>query len=133
MNWPDVQQFVYSEVEMAACCLVCNSSPTVSVKAWCFLVQNILLVEKVDQLAKAKGVTPGQLALAWVHSQGEDVFPIPGTKRIKYLEENAAAAQIKLTAQDKAQLEAVFAADQVYCWRTALYLAVLCFEVCVMQ
>lgn len=83
-------------------------------------MQNILLVEKVDQLAKAKGVTPGQLALAWVHIQGEDVFPIPGTKRIKYLEENAAALQVTLTAEDTAQLEAVFAADQVryVCWHT---------------
>ncbi len=46
-------------------------------------------------------------------SQGEDVFPIPGTKRIKYLEQNAAAFHIKLTAEEKLQLEAVFASDQV--------------------
>lgn len=77
------------------------------------LEKNIKLVEKVDQLAKAKGVEPGQLALAWVHSQGDDVFPIPGTKRIKYLEQNAAAFHIKLTAEEKIQLEAVFASDQV--------------------
>lgn len=48
-----------------------------------------------------------------VPMQGEDVFPIPGTKRIHYLEENVAALNIKLTAEDKQQLEAVFAADQV--------------------
>lgn len=77
------------------------------------LEKNLALVEKVDALAKAKGVKPGQLALAWVHAQGEDVFPIPGTKRIRYLEENVAAFHIKLTAEDKQQLEAVFAADQV--------------------
>ncbi len=47
---------------------------------------NIALVERVKELAAKKGVTPGQLALAWVHAQGPDVFPIPGTKRIKYLE-----------------------------------------------
>ncbi|DBB09648.1 hypothetical protein WJX82_009067 [Trebouxia sp. C0006] len=77
------------------------------------LEKNIKLVEKVDQVAKAKWVEPGQLALAWVHSQGDDVFPIPGTKRIKYLEQNAAAFHMKLTAEEKLQLEAVFASDQV--------------------
>ncbi|DBB10359.1 TPA: hypothetical protein ACH3X3_001916 [Trebouxia sp. C0006] len=76
--------------------------------------KNLALVEKVDELAKAKGVKPGQLALAWVHAQGEDIFPIPGTKRLNYLEENVAAFNIKLTAEDKQQLEAVFAADQVF-------------------
>lgn len=77
------------------------------------LDKNLALVAKVEQLAKAKGVKAGQLALAWVHAQGEDVFPIPGTKRIPYLEENVAAFFIQLTADDKQQLEAVFAADQV--------------------
>ncbi|DBB10357.1 hypothetical protein WJX82_004603 [Trebouxia sp. C0006] len=77
------------------------------------LEKNLALVEKVAELAKAKGVKLGQLALAWVHAQGEDVFPIPGTKRIHYLEENVAAFHIKLTTEDKQQLEAVFAADQV--------------------
>jgi aryl-alcohol dehydrogenase-like predicted oxidoreductase len=47
---------------------------------------NLALVQRVKELADKKGVTPGQLALAWVHAQGPDVFPIPGTKRIKYLE-----------------------------------------------
>ncbi len=47
---------------------------------------NFALVERVKELAAKKGVTAGQLALAWVHAQGPDVFPIPGTKRIKYLE-----------------------------------------------
>lgn len=51
--------------------------------------------------------------LSFLPVQGEDVFPIPGTKRINYLEENVAAFHIKLTAEDKQQLEAVFAADQV--------------------
>ncbi len=53
------------------------------------------------------------LFLSFLRVQGEDVFPIPGTKRINYLEENVAAFNIKLTAEDKQQLEAVFAADQV--------------------
>ena len=52
-------------------------------------------------------------AKRWHCVQGEDVFPIPGTKRVKYLEQNAAAFQIKLTAEDIKQLETVFATDQV--------------------
>ena len=59
-----------------------------------------------------------------LHVQGEDVFPIPGTKRIQYLEENVAAFHIKLTAEDKRQLEAVFAADQVSPYT---FTSVLCF------
>jgi aryl-alcohol dehydrogenase-like predicted oxidoreductase len=66
---------------------------------------NLKLVEKVESLASEKDVTPGQLALAWVHSQGEDVFPIPGTKRRKYLEENAAAFDVELNADDLAALD----------------------------
>jgi len=66
---------------------------------------NVALVEKVESLAAAKEVTPGQLALAWVHAQGDDVFPIPGTKRRTYLEENAAAFEVELTADDLAALD----------------------------
>ena len=76
-------------------------------------MQNLALVDKVRSLAAAKDCTPGQLALAWVHAQGEDVFPIPGTRRTKYLEENVAAAHIKLTADDKKALEEIFDAKQV--------------------
>ena len=54
---------------------------------------NLALVDKVREIAAAKGCTPGQLALAWVLAQGEDVAPIPGTKRVKYLEENVGAAR----------------------------------------
>ena len=61
------------------------------------LEQNLRLVAKVEELAREKGCTPGQLALAWVLAQGEDVVPIPGTKRRKYLEENLAAADVELT------------------------------------
>lgn len=68
-------------------------------------MQNLKMLAKVSELAKAKGCTPGQLALAWVHHQGEDVFPIPGTKRLNYLEENAAAAHIKLSAAELRLLE----------------------------
>lgn len=68
--------------------------------------KNRALVERVKALAKKRGVTAGQLALAWVLAKGEDVVPIPGTKHRKYLEENAAAAEIRLTAAEVAELEA---------------------------
>jgi aryl-alcohol dehydrogenase-like predicted oxidoreductase len=69
------------------------------------LERNIGIVERLDQLAADRGVPAGQLALAWVHSRGEDVFPIPGTKRRKYLEENAAAFDIELTDAELDALE----------------------------
>jgi aryl-alcohol dehydrogenase-like predicted oxidoreductase len=72
--------------------------------------RNLELVEKVRELAAAKGCTPGQLALAWVLAQGDDVVPIPGTKRVKYLDENLGAADVRLTADDLAQLDAVLPA-----------------------
>jgi len=59
--------------------------------------KNLKLVEQVREIADEKGVTPGQLALAWLLHQGEDIIPIPGTKRRKYLEENAAAADVTLS------------------------------------
>ena len=67
--------------------------------------RNLELVVRVTELARAKGVTPGQLALAWVLAQGEDIVPIPGTKRSRYLEENAAASKIELTSEDLALLD----------------------------
>jgi aryl-alcohol dehydrogenase-like predicted oxidoreductase len=70
--------------------------------------RNLDLVEQVAELAAEKGVTAGQLALAWVLAQGDDVVPIPGTKRRSYLEENIAASDIELTADDLARLEEAF-------------------------
>jgi aryl-alcohol dehydrogenase-like predicted oxidoreductase len=70
------------------------------------LEQNLRLVAKVEELAAEKGCTPGQLALAWVLAQGDDIVPIPGTKRVKYLEENLAAAEIELTGDDLARIAA---------------------------
>ncbi len=67
---------------------------------------NLALVARVRELADAKGVTAGQLALAWVLAQGEDVVPIPGTRRVRYLEENVAAAAVGLTPEDLAALDA---------------------------
>jgi aryl-alcohol dehydrogenase-like predicted oxidoreductase len=69
--------------------------------------RNLDLVRRVREIADEKGVTPGQLALAWLLHQGDDVVPIPGTKRRKYLEENAAAAEIELTGEDLSRIEEV--------------------------
>ncbi|MCW2500473.1 MAG: aldo/keto reductase [Frankiales bacterium] len=69
------------------------------------LEANLQLVERVKAVAAAKGVTPGQVALAWVLAKGDDIVPIPGTKRRRYLEENAAATAITLTADELLQLE----------------------------
>ena len=62
--------------------------------------QNLDLVAKVEEIAKEKGCTPSQLALAWVLARGEDIVPIPGTKRVKYLEENVGALDVELTEED---------------------------------
>src|SRR5579884_1673499 len=67
--------------------------------------RNAALVERLREIAGEIGVTPAQLALAWVLAQGEDIIPIPGTKRVKYLEENAAAANIQLTPQQLRRIE----------------------------
>jgi aryl-alcohol dehydrogenase-like predicted oxidoreductase len=67
--------------------------------------RNLELVERVEEIAREKEVTAGQLALAWVLSRGEDVVPIPGTKRRSYLEENVAAADIQLSAEDLARID----------------------------
>jgi aryl-alcohol dehydrogenase-like predicted oxidoreductase len=69
--------------------------------------RNLELVDKVTALAAEKAVTPGQLAIAWVLAQGDDVVPIPGTKRIAYLEENLRAAGVELTADDLRQIDEV--------------------------
>lgn len=68
---------------------------------------NLTVVEQLAALAAAKGITTGQLALAWVLAQGDDVVAIPGTKRVKYLEENAAASAVELSADDLAALDAI--------------------------
>src|SRR3954451_4419574 len=70
------------------------------------LAANLRLVEAVKAMAAEKGATPGQLALAWTLAQGDDVVPIPGTKRRTYLEENAAAAGVQLTGDDLARIDA---------------------------
>jgi aryl-alcohol dehydrogenase-like predicted oxidoreductase len=75
------------------------------------LEQNLSIVDALKALAAERGVTPGQLALAWVQQRGQDVVPIPGTKRLKYLEENLAAAGIALSDVDLKALESVVPAE----------------------
>jgi len=67
--------------------------------------RNLAIVDRVRELAQEKDVTPAQLALAWVHHQGEDVVPIPGTKRRRYLEENVAALDVELSEDDLRRLD----------------------------
>lgn len=78
------------------------------------LATNLALVDVVRDLAAAKGVTAGQVALAWVLAQGDDVAPIPGTKRRRYLEENAAAVDVELTPDDLARLDSLIPAGDRY-------------------
>ncbi|MEU6330403.1 aldo/keto reductase [Streptomyces sp. NPDC047049] len=70
------------------------------------LEQNLAIVEQLDALAAQKGVSAGQLALAWVQHRGEDVVPIPGTRRVKYLEENLGALAVELTTEELAAIDA---------------------------
>src|SRR5262249_6761733 len=70
--------------------------------------KNRALIDRLEEMARAKGCSAGQLALAWLLAKGRDIVPIPGTKRSRYLEENAGAADVALTADDLAALEAAF-------------------------
>ncbi|MEU3916388.1 MULTISPECIES: aldo/keto reductase [unclassified Streptomyces] len=77
------------------------------------LDRNLAIVAKLEELAAAKGITAGQLALAWVQHRGEDVVPIPGTRRQKYLEENLAALSVELTPEDLAAIEAAAPREEI--------------------
>ena len=69
--------------------------------------KNLDLVKRIEEMAREKNCTPAQLALAWVLAQGNDLVPIPGTKRRKYLEQNLDAADIKLTPDDLERIDQV--------------------------
>lgn len=73
--------------------------------------KNLQLLDRVRAIAAEKGVTPGQLALAWLLAQGEDIVPIPGTKHRRYVEENVAAVDIKLTSEDLRRIDEVAPKD----------------------
>ena len=70
------------------------------------LRQNLALVDKIKEIAAAKGCTPAQLALAWVLARGEDIIPGPGTRRATYLQDNIGALDVALTAEDLAYINA---------------------------
>ena len=76
--------------------------------------KNLKLTEEIGALAKKKGVTPGQLTLAWLLAQGEDIIPIPGTKKIKYLEENLGALEVKLTGEEEQEIRKVVDGAEVH-------------------
>jgi aryl-alcohol dehydrogenase-like predicted oxidoreductase len=71
------------------------------------LERNLEIVDRLEEMAREKDVAPGQLALAWVMHQGDDIVPIPGTKRVEYLEENAAAAEIEFSDDDLRRLDEI--------------------------
>jgi len=77
------------------------------------LPANVALVDKVGDIAARYGAKPGQIALAWLHHKGDDILPIPGTKNVRYLEENAGAVDIRLSAQDMALLDGALTPDKV--------------------
>ncbi|MEX2981125.1 aldo/keto reductase [Streptomyces sp. C36] len=77
------------------------------------LERNLAIVAKLNELAEAKGVTTGQLALAWVQHRGDDVVPIPGTRRQRYLEENRAALAVELSPEDLAAIEAAAPPERI--------------------
>ena len=70
------------------------------------LEANLRLAAKVEEIAAGKGITSAQLAIAWVLAQGEDLVPIPGTKRRSYLEQNAGAVDVELTNEDLSRIDA---------------------------
>ena len=77
------------------------------------LQENLQLADRVTELAEQRGVTPAQLALAWVMAKGEDIIPIPGTKSPRRLEENAAAAEVELSAEDIEELDNAISPEAV--------------------
>ena len=87
-----------------------RSSPRFQKEA---LRENISLADRVTEIASARGVTPAQLAIAWVMAKGEDIVPIPGTKSPGRIEENAAAADVRLSAQDVEELDDAISRDAV--------------------
>ena len=77
------------------------------------LEHNKTIFERINETAARKGCTPAQLALAWVHHQGDDVVPIPGTTKIENFNQNIGALSVKLTPEEMAQLESFASADAV--------------------
>ena len=81
--------------------------------------KNLLLVDTLKRIADEKGCTSGQLSLAWLMNQGDDIFPIPGTKKIKYLEENMGANDVVLTVQEDKEIRQAIENAEVHGTRVA--------------
>ena len=81
--------------------------------------KNLQLVEKMKAIAERKSCTPGQLCLAWMMNQGVDIFPIPGTKKIAYLEENLGACDVVLTLEDDKEIRQAIEGAEVHGTRVA--------------
>lgn len=79
--------------------------------------KNLKLVNELSELAKKKGCTAGQLTLAWLMAQGDDIIPIPGTKKVKYLEENLGALDIKLSAEELKEIRAMVEKAEIHGFR----------------
>ena len=89
---------------------------------------NLALVERLGAVAAKKGVTTAQIALAWVHAQGSDIFPIPGTTKLANLDDNIAAAAVQLTPQELAAIEAAVPPADVIGTRYNAHGMAMCFE-----
>ena len=76
--------------------------------------KNLKLADALSSISKKKGCTPGQLTLAWLMAQGEDIIPIPGTKKIKYLEENLAALKVQLTKEEEQEIRGLVEKAEVH-------------------
>ena len=76
--------------------------------------KNLKVVEELEKIAQKKGCTSGQLTLAWLMAQGEDIIPIPGTKKIKYLDENMGALNVKLTEEEVKDIRTVVESAEVH-------------------
>ena len=76
--------------------------------------KNLKLTDEIGAIAKKKGCTPSQLTLAWLMAQGDDIIPIPGTKKIKYLEENMGALEVKLTKEEEQEIRKVVDSAEVH-------------------
>ena len=91
-----------------------------------YIEENMKLVDVVKTISEAKGCTMGQVALAWLHAQGDDVFPIPGTKKVHRFEENVGGFNVKLTDEEMKQLAAI--ADKIKGTRYGEALMALTFQ-----
>lgn len=90
--------------------------------------KNLKVVEKLAEIGKKKNVTAGQLSLAWLLAQGDDIIPIPGTKKIKYLEENWGALGVKLTDEEKTEIRSVVDEAETHGERYPAMLMSACFS-----